>query len=362
LHLPAQDLAGYDNYAGVIRKSVYLKFKPKHAPPWTVGYSESFSGNTWRQLIQSTLKTRIAQMQKAGLVKKLVFMDSNGDNAKQAQQMRSMIQQGVDIIYTIAGSPTALNSVIADAYKDGIPVVTIASAVTTPYAINLDANYLHLGQQMALGLVSSLRGKGNIVMVSGIKGAPGSLAYDTGASPIFEACPDIKMLFHVYGEWNNATAKTQMLQALATTPGDIDGIWTQGAMQKGVIGAMEQSGRSMNIVFTCDMEADFVAYWHDHLPGFQGIGHVQPPRADMNAAFEVGMRVMKGYGLKVNTIVPSAPIVSTNGKGAAGLKAYWKPSYTFETNDIAESPHGTFLNNAFLNNFFVVKKSVTPGA
>ena len=100
-----------------------------------------------------------------------------------------MIQEGVDIIFSIPASPTAMNGVIEEAYKAGIPVLTLSAPVTSAYAINVDTNQLVYGARQAQGLVMLLEGKGDIFAVEGIAGTPGSQGIEEGGKLILEQLP-----------------------------------------------------------------------------------------------------------------------------------------------------------------------------
>ena len=131
LALPENLQAAYNNY-GPPLFDTYKDFKPKNGPPWKVGYSDSFSGNAWRAAALASLQQNFAAAKEQGLVEgDLVVTDSNGANDVQIQQMRQMIQDGVDIIFSIPASPTAMNGVIEEAYKAGIPVLTLSAPVTS---------------------------------------------------------------------------------------------------------------------------------------------------------------------------------------------------------------------------------------
>lgn len=358
LHLKKSVLANFNHYANPVLKDAFANFKPKHKKPWVVGFSESYSGNAWRLAVDAEMKKQVTLAQKAGLVKKYLFDNSNNNNATQIQQIQSMIEQGADIIYTIAGSSTALNGVIKDAYSKGIPVVTIASAVTSPYAVNLDVNYALHSILMALGVINAIGKKGNVVTVQGLSGAPGSITYENAEKPIFAACPNINIIANIYGQWSQSVAKTQMLTTLATHPETINGIWTQGSMDQGIIQALEQTGRSTSVAMSDDgPEAQMLAYWASHeKQGFKGISTVQPPAADAFAAFQIGMRVMAGKGLRVNTVVGEEPILTNSN-----FRSYLKPGWTFNTTASPEPPTGTFLQNSYLDNFFTHKGAVNYG-
>ena len=88
-------------------------FKPKHGPPWTIGFASSYAGNTWRVAAMNRLmNVLLPEAQKAGLVKDVVITQSDLKDAVQIQQMRQLVDQGVDIIFLCCSNPTALNQTI----------------------------------------------------------------------------------------------------------------------------------------------------------------------------------------------------------------------------------------------------------
>ena len=44
--------------------------------------------------------------------------------------------------------------------------------MTSPYAMNVDSNYVKFGYDVAKGIVDGLGGKGNVLRVEGIAGSP----------------------------------------------------------------------------------------------------------------------------------------------------------------------------------------------
>ena len=82
-----------------------------------------------------------------------------------------------------------MNGAIKEAFDAGIPVVTLASPVTSPYALNVDTNGFLIGKTMAEGLVQVLGGKGSILTVQGIPGTFGSEMIKAGGQAVFDKCP-----------------------------------------------------------------------------------------------------------------------------------------------------------------------------
>ncbi len=79
-----------------------VDFKPKHGPPWTIGFASSYAGNTWRAVAMNHLmNVLVPEAKKAGLVKDVVITQSDLKDAVQIQQMRQLVDQGVDIIFPL---------------------------------------------------------------------------------------------------------------------------------------------------------------------------------------------------------------------------------------------------------------------
>src|ERR1700722_985047 len=74
-------------------------FKPKHGPPWTIGFASSYAGNTWRVAAMDRLmKVLLPEAKNAGLVKDVIIPQSDLKDSVQIQQMRQLVDQGADII------------------------------------------------------------------------------------------------------------------------------------------------------------------------------------------------------------------------------------------------------------------------
>ena len=346
--LPAEAQAGFEGYGSPVVASPYVNFKPPHEKPWVIGYNNSFSGNAWRAAALAQLQKSVEAFKKAGLVKDLIVTDSNGDTPTQIQQMRSMIQKGVDVIISIPGSPTAMNAVIDEAFAAGIPVLTLASPVTTANAINIDTNGYLIGKTMALGLAQILNGKGNILTVEGIPGTSGSELIKAGGQAVFKNCPNIKIVADLVGQWSESAAQTAVLQQLSTNPTAIDGIWQQGSMFMGAITALQQAGRPIVPVTVGNPNQNSLAYWHDNVSkGFKTAGTSNAPGAGMELVFRTAMRVMTGQGLKVSGVVVRPPLIT-----ADTLDQWWKPDFTVDSTGVGEPPADTWMPDSVLDGYF----------
>src|SRR6516225_1660504 len=204
----------YEGATENLQPSAYDDFKMP-PPPWKWCHSESYQGNPWRVALTNELKRLVDVYKAAGKISDFELSDSNGDTSRQIAQIRAFIDKKCSIITAVAGSSTGLNDAIEAAYKAGIPVLTISSSVTSPYAINVDSNYARWGYDMASSIRKALGGKGNVLMVEGIAGAPIVALERAGAEKVFKGS-DVKEVRSVNGNWTANVTKTAVLQALAT--------------------------------------------------------------------------------------------------------------------------------------------------
>ncbi len=84
-----------------------------------------------------------------------------------------MISDKVDAIMINPASDTALDSIIEEACKQGIVVVSFDQAVTAPCAYNIGVDYVKLGEIHAQWMADTLGGKGNVVDQPRRLGLPG---------------------------------------------------------------------------------------------------------------------------------------------------------------------------------------------
>ncbi|PDT27011.1 sugar ABC transporter substrate-binding protein [Rhizobium sp. L9] len=283
--------------------SAYKDFKPKKGPPWKIGYASSYAGNTWRAAaLDAVMNDLLPRSKKAGLVSDVVVTQSDLKDAVQIQQMRQMVDDGVDAIIICCSNVTALNQTIEYAHKAGVPVFSFSGYVTSPYAINGAANHAQGGAEMADWLAGKIGKKGNVLLVSGIPGFASSDSFDKAAKEALAKYPDIKIVGEVAGKWTDQVAQVEVQKFLATNPSQIDGILTQGAQENGVLNAMLQSGRPM-VPITLGGEASAACYWRKNPDWIDASFHIWPPRREMQQMWEIMLRTLEGQGPKVQTFL-----------------------------------------------------------
>lgn len=286
-----------------IEPSAYRDWKAKKGPPWTIGYASSYAGNTWRAAVMDRLENEIIpKWKKLGLLKDVVITQSNLKDSVQIQQVRQLVDQGVDAIIVCCSNPTALNASVQYAHDKGVPVFSFVGYLTSPYSINSSNNYQLGGYQVGTELSEQLGGKGNVLVVEGIAGTSGSDSQDRGMKAGLNANPGIKIVGDVVGMWTDQIGQAEVQKWLATHPGELDGIIVQSAAELGVLRALEQSGRKM-VPITFGGELGALCYWRKHPDYLKASYQLWPPGDDFELIWNIMMRTLQGQGPKVQSIL-----------------------------------------------------------
>ncbi len=356
--------AGVDELPANIQKSLYSKqmldpqqpigpspyrdWKAKKGPPWTIGYASSYAGNTWRAAAMERLqKEIIPKWQKLGLVKKVIITQSNLKDSVQIQQMRQLVDEGVNAIIVCCSNPTALNATVKYAYAHGVPVFSFTGYLTSPYSVNASTNYQLGGYELGHWMTQQIGGKGNVLVVEGIPGTSGSDSQDRGIKAGLASAPGVKIVGDVAGMWTDQIAQSAVQQWLATHPGKLDGIVVQSAAELGVLRAMQQSGRKM-VPVSIGGELGALCYWRKH-PGFISAAYqLWPPGDEIELAWNIMMRTLEGQGPKIESILVP-PVKLTYKDVEAKLPA------NCDVNSDGWLNVGTdrWGSNAYLDKFFV---------
>ena len=286
-----------------IGESAYRDWVAKRPPPWTIGYASSYAGNTWRADVMNRLQTVIIpKWKKLGLLKDVIITQSNLNDSTQIQQMRQLVDRGVDAIIVCCSNPTALNQTVKYAYDRGVPVFSAVGYLTSPYAVNSSANFMVGGNMLGEWMAKEIKGKGNVLVVEGIPGASASDSQNQGVLRALKKYPDIKVVGSVAGMWTDQVAQSEIQKWLATNPGQLDGIIIQSASELGALRALQQSGRPMPPI-TIGGELGALCYWRKNPKFISGAIQAWPPGDDFEMGWNIMMRTLQGQGPKIQSIL-----------------------------------------------------------
>jgi ribose transport system substrate-binding protein len=192
--------------------------------------------------LEAEVKALAAQAPYKTLVKEVIYNNAGTSVAAQIAAVDQMIAQHVDAIILDSNSVTGLNPAIAAAHKAGIPVVASNDKVSSPLRLpGRDRRHVVRRDDDA-GLREVLHGKGDIIILRGLAGNAVDAAEAAGFHSVLKKYPNIHVLKETPGDWADSTAQKVMADLLSQYP-NIDGVFTEGGMQQGVVRAFQAAHR-----------------------------------------------------------------------------------------------------------------------
>ncbi|WP_218961164.1 ABC transporter substrate-binding protein [Ruegeria sediminis] len=328
--------------------SAYRDWVAKNPPPWKIGYASSYAGNTWRAAVMDRLQNElIPKWKELGMIEEVIVTQSNLNDATQIQQIRQLVDQGVDAIIVCCSNPTALNASVEYAYNNGVAVFSGIGYLTSPYSVNSSANFVVGGRMMGEWMANEIGGNGTVLNVEGIPGASASDSQNVGIEAAMAENPDIKVKGPLAGMWTDQVAQAEIQRWLATNPGKLDGIIIQSASELGALRALQQSGREM-IPITIGSELGALCYWRNNPDYVSAAIHAWPPGDDFEMIWNIMIRTLQGQGPKVQSIL-TEPVMMTRDEMMEAI-----PADCSEQSDQWYHPGiEAWAGKEFLDNFFL---------
>jgi len=286
---------------------------------YTIGISNTVQGNGWREEMVCAMK---AQALVSGMVDSLNIAHRNTDAAGQLEDIRNLIQAGVDAIVLNPSNADGVNSAIEEAIAAGIVVVAVDQAVTANGAYILSNNqeeYAYLG---AKWLFEQLGGEGSVVYMRGAAGAGADNDRDTGFQRALAEFPNITIVHEVFTGWQQDQGKQQILDYLSTGL-PVDGVWTSG-IDNVIVDAFIESEMPLVPIVGAD-NAGFVGQLAN-VDGFVGAA-VTNPGSIGGAGVTLALQILEGTMPESNTVLVDPSIWANNdAEGMALIEAAQNPN------------------------------------
>jgi ribose transport system substrate-binding protein len=316
--------------------AVVLAAGPALASPEkpVIALSNSYYGNTWRQQMVESFEAAAKQAKDEGKITDYIVL--NGDNSvnQQTSQLADLILKKVDAIAINAASETALNSVIDKACKAGIKVISFDSVASAPCAYRLTFDFTGYKKEQAEQVMKRLNGKGNIIVVRGVKGsAPDNLMH-SAQEEVLKKYPDVKVVATVYGQATASVAQAAIANVLPSLP-KVDAVLAQGGSDDiGIAQAFEQYGgdyaNKMPLI-EGGGSSNFILWWmkQNEKNGYSTVSMNTTPGIG-GAAFWLSYKIAKGAEVPKELVMPVATVTQENLKEFADIKPgiIVSPSYS----------------------------------
>ena len=284
------------------------KFKKKG--PYRIGFSNGFSGNTWRTEMLASLN---AEVKRHSDIKDLIIVDGQGDITKQVNDIDNLAAQDVDAILCIANSGTAVVPALARANREGIITAPFNLPVAgTEWTTFIGTDPTKKGHALGKWLHDTLGGKGKILGLGGIPGNSYTAAAWAGAKMALEGS-GIEVLAFRDAMWQEDKAKVVTADLIAAYP-EIDGVWADGGQDAaGAVLALLAANRPLCPVTGDDFNGLIKLYakYHTSQPKFD-IGLMSDPTWESVVALRATLTLLRGGNVAKRMIITPRLITSAN--------------------------------------------------
>jgi len=185
--------------------------------PWVVGMSQCNLGEPWR--VQMDADVRAAAAGHDNL--RVIFKDAQNNSLAQRAQVEELVDQGVDLIIISPKEAAPLTGPVAEAYRQGIPVIVLDREVQgDEFTAFIGADNVRIGREAGTWIRETLGGQGKIVELKGLMtSTPGQDRHQGLLEGLeLESHPGLAIVFSGEMEWLEPNARQEMESALATNP------------------------------------------------------------------------------------------------------------------------------------------------
>ncbi len=233
--------------------------------PLKVGLSDGFGGNAWRQISLEVIRKEVAKC--PAVDGNILYTNANGDQQKATGDINGLVSQGVDVLIVYPDFGPAQLPALRAAARAGVTVIpydgdpggTPGEDYTAKVVMGAETGGQDLGSWMAKTI-----GKGNIVFLGGIPGAPTSAQLLDGIKAALREHPDVKLLVDepVTTNWNKVDAQRAVSGLIAKYP-QIDGVITDyGVTAAAAIDAFANAKVKVPAIASLATSNELGCKWH----------------------------------------------------------------------------------------------------
>ena len=345
----------YSSYPYGLSGSVWAHSKAVKGP-WKIGYIAFAIAAPYNQDLFNGLKNEFAKAKAKGLVTGSLLTSIPATLAastpeQQISAIQSMVRQGVSaiILEPVGGASEA--AAVDAAGKAGVPVILADSIIQqSKYGI---AVWSQNQTEADAGTIKLMK-PGPVLEVRGIAGnEEDDLLYNQSTADL-KVCPKLKLVGTVYGNWDNAGAKTAVGQFLLSHPQPLAGVIQDGGMMPGVIEAFNAAGKPVPPIADGECQGGDLSWWLARKATYKAVGGCFNGFQGAYTFMDATMRILAGHGPKFNVLSMPAPTITN-----ANIAIYATPNEPLTWTGEQRGPLTAWCDDTCLNTYFNTPGPVT---
>lgn len=174
---------------------------------FTIGFSQCIGSDVWRRTMLEEMQRELSFHPDI----ELIYKDADGNSGKQIKQVESLLEKKVDLLIISPNEAEPLTPIVERAFSNGTPVVVIDRKISSNfYTAFVGADNFEIGRMAGNYLADRLKGKGNIIEVTGLPGSSPAIERDRGFKSAISSYPLLKVTKQISGNWLNDKAEQQI--------------------------------------------------------------------------------------------------------------------------------------------------------
>ena len=172
------------------------------------------------------------------------------DNRRQAEDIHYFMDKGVDLLIISANEAAPMTPIVEEAYRKGIPVITVDRKILSDkYTAYIGADNYEIGRAVGNYIASSLKGKGNVVELTGLGGSTPAMERHQGFMAAISNFPEIKLIDKADAAWERGPAEVEM-DSMLRRHSKIDAVYAHNdRIAPGAYQAAKKAGREKEMIF-----------------------------------------------------------------------------------------------------------------
>lgn len=235
----------YGKWIAIMFCFIALAACRQDAPRFRIGVAQC-SDDSWRHKMNEEI-LREAMFYDGVSVE---IRSAGDDNKKQAEDVHYFIDKGVDLLIISANEAAPMTPIVEEAYQKGIPVILVDRKILSDkYTAYISADNYEIGRAVGNYIASSLKGKGNVVELTGLSGSTPAMERHQGFMAAVSHYPDIMLIDKADAAWERKPAEIEMDSMLRLHP-KIDAVFAHNdRIAPGAYQAAKKVGREKEMIF-----------------------------------------------------------------------------------------------------------------
>lgn len=216
----------------------------KKKADFTIGFSQCVGSDLWRKTMLQEMKMELSLHPDA----EFIYKDAGGNSYKQINQVKEMLNQGIDLLIISPNEAQPLTPIVEEVYHKGIPVVVLDRKTTsTQYTAYVGADNYQMGRMAGEYIATLSKNPVNVVEIMGLPASSPAIERERGFKDGIARNPHVKIEAKVFGDWlkNNAI---KQLSKIKPQLARVDYVFAHNdVMALGARNYLNQLGQSKNI-------------------------------------------------------------------------------------------------------------------